>query len=107
MLGTHKLDEILNNTKSTRDKRGFRYKDGLSILIGVVPKFIKLSATDHRTKLVTTAPKYKSVVTSHPTFPNKINTSPFVNSLYYTDDRFLPLPTRSFLFFTIMVSASF
>lgn len=65
IFGILKLYNILNSIKSSLDKKGLGFEEGLTIIIiGYAPKFIKPAIQDPKLKFVTTTPKGKSFVMS-------------------------------------------
>lgn len=52
MTSSHKLNEIINNTKSFGDKREIGYKEEVFTSDGVVPKFIKSTTQESKLKSI-------------------------------------------------------
>lgn len=67
MIGSSKLNEIINNTKSSSDERGINFEEGVSTFTSVTPKFVRSTTED--TKMKSIIAIYKDKFFLHPGLP--------------------------------------
>lgn len=80
IIGSLKVNEIINDTKSFGDKQGIRHDERVSTSIMVAPKFANSTTQEPKVKLVISTATGKSVVMSKPISSSMVITSPKASS---------------------------